>query len=156
VLRSVLQCFAVCSNAVQCVGVCCSVLQCVAVCHNVLQSVAVCCSVLQCETHLDVRISSTMPLMQVHCNKLRHTTTHCSTLQHTVTHCNTLQHTTTYSNAHDAPPAPMNHVNIFKGWSPRNAPLKMVQLWYKLFPSDQRGQVEMTKSTRLSNKTSAA
>jgi len=29
------------------------------------------------------------------------------------------------------PPAPMNHVQIFKGWPPRDAPSKLVQLWYK-------------------------
>ena len=58
------------------------------------------------------------------------------------------------------PPAPMNHVKIFKGWPPRDAPSKLVQLWYKSFPTDfppdQRGQVEMKKPTRLSNKTSTA
>jgi len=53
-------------------------------------------------------------------------------------------------------PAPMNHVKIFKGWPPQDAPSKLVQLWYKLFPSDQRGQVEIKKPTRLSNKTSTA
>ena len=47
------------------------------------------------------------------------------------------------------PPAPMNHVKIFKGWPPRNAPSKLVQLWYKTFPPDQRGQVEMKKPTIL-------
>jgi len=52
------------------------------------------------------------------------------------------------------PPAPMNHVKIFKGWLPRDAPSKLVQLWYKTFPPDQRGQVELKKQTRLSNKTS--
>jgi len=41
------------------------------------------------------------------------------------------------------PPAPINHVKIFKGWSLLDAPSKMVQLWYKTFPSDQRGQLEM-------------
>jgi len=54
------------------------------------------------------------------------------------------------------PPAPMNHVKIFKGWPPRDAPSKLVQLWYKTFPPDQRGQVEMKKPTILSNKTSTA
>ena len=50
----------------------------------------------------------------------------------------------------------MNHVKIFKGWPPRDAPSKLVQLWYKSLPPDQRGQVEMEKTTRLSNKTSTA
>ena len=54
------------------------------------------------------------------------------------------------------PPAPMNHVKIFKGWPPRDAPSKLVQLWYKTIPNDQRGQVEMKKPTILSNKTSTA
>ena len=49
------------------------------------------------------------------------------------------------------PPAPMNHVKIFKGWPPRVAPSKLVQLWYKSFPPDQRGVVEMKNPTRLSN-----
>jgi len=30
-----------------------------------------------------------------------------------------------------SPPAPMNHVKIFKGWPPRDAPSKLVQLGYK-------------------------
>jgi len=54
------------------------------------------------------------------------------------------------------PPAPMNHVKIFKGWPPPDAPSKLVQLWYKTFPPEQRGQVEMKKPTKLSNKTSTA
>ena len=54
------------------------------------------------------------------------------------------------------PPAPMNHVKIFKGWPLRDAPSKLVQLWYKSFPQDQRGLVEMKNPTRLSNKTSNA
>jgi len=54
------------------------------------------------------------------------------------------------------PPAPMNHVKIFKGWPPRDAPSKLVQLWYKTFAPDQRGQAEMKKPTRLSNKASTA
>jgi len=54
------------------------------------------------------------------------------------------------------PPDPINHVKIFKGWPPRDAPSKLVQLWYKTFPPDQRGQAEMKTPTRLSNKTSTA
>jgi len=50
----------------------------------------------------------------------------------------------------------MDHVKIFKVWSPRDAPSNLVQLWYKTFPPDQRGQVEMQKPTGLSNKISTA
>ena len=53
-------------------------------------------------------------------------------------------------------PAPMNHVKIFKGWPPGDAPSKLVQLWYKSCRPDQRGKVEMKKPTILSNKTSTA
>ena len=42
-----------------------------------------------------------------------------------------------------SPPDPMNHVKMFKGCPPRDAPSKLVQLWCKSFPSDQRGLVEM-------------
>jgi len=59
-------------------------------------------------------------------------------------------------NSNFPPTAPINHVKIFKGWPPWDAPSKLVQLWYKSFPSDQRGQVEMKKPHRLSNKTSTA
>jgi len=55
----------------------------------------------------------------------------------------------------------MNHVKIFQGWPPRNAPSVLVQLWYKTFPQlwyktfeDQRGLFEMKTPTGLSNKTS--
>ena len=34
---------------------------------------------------------------------------------------------------HKHPPAPMNHVKIFKGWPLRDAPSKLVRLWYKSF-----------------------
>ena len=54
------------------------------------------------------------------------------------------------------PPAPMNQVKIFKGWPPRDAPSELVQMWYKSFPPDQRGLVEIKNPTRLSNKTSNA
>jgi len=47
----------------------------------------------------------------------------------------------------EAPPAPMNHVKIFKGWPPQDAPSTLAQLWYKSFPTDQRGRVEMKKPT---------
>ena len=63
---------------------------------------------------------------------------------------------TLFTSVLSTPPAPINHVKIFKGWPPRDAPSKLVQLWYKSFPPDQRGQVEMKKPTRLSNKTSTA
>jgi len=54
------------------------------------------------------------------------------------------------------PPASVNHVKIFKGWPPRDAPSKLVQLWYQTFLPDQRGQVAMKTPTRLSNKTGTA
>ena len=51
----------------------------------------------------------------------------------------------------------MNHVKIIKGWPPRDAPSKLVQLWYKIFEGDQRVLVEMKIPHRLSdNKTSLA
>jgi len=54
------------------------------------------------------------------------------------------------------PPDPMNHAKIFKGWSPRDAPSELVPQWYKTFPPDHFGRVEMNKPTRFSNKTSTA
>jgi len=48
----------------------------------------------------------------------------------------------------------MNHVKIFKGWPPRDAPSTLVQRWYKTFSPNQGGQAEMKKPTGLSNKTS--
>ena len=54
------------------------------------------------------------------------------------------------------PPAPMNHVKIFKGCPPRDVHSKLVQLWYKSFEVDQNGLMEMKDPTRLSNKTSNA
>jgi len=54
------------------------------------------------------------------------------------------------------PPDPMNHVKILKGSPHREAPSKLVQLWYKTFPPDQRGQAKIKSPTRLSNKTSTA
>jgi len=33
----------------------------------------------------------------------------------------------------------MNHLKIIKGWPPRDAPSKLVQLWFRSFPYDQRG-----------------
>jgi len=50
----------------------------------------------------------------------------------------------------------MNHVEIFKGWPPRDAPSKLIQLWYKTFPPDHGGQAETKNPTVLSNKTSTA
>jgi len=38
--------------------------------------------------------------------------------------------------ASSSTPAPMNHVKIFKGWPPQDAPSRLVQLWYKSFPPD--------------------
>ena len=43
------------------------------------------------------------------------------------THLRVSLHLSTY------PAAPINHVKIFKGWPPRQAPSKLVQLWYKHF-----------------------
>ena len=54
-------------------------------------------------------------------------------------------HPYTASQKASSPPAPMNHVKIFKGWPPRDAPSKLVQLWYKSFQQDQRGRNEKTK-----------
>jgi len=54
------------------------------------------------------------------------------------------------------PPAPMNHVKRFKGCPPRDVPSELIQLWYKTFPPDHDGQVEMKNPTRLSNKTNTA
>jgi len=34
----------------------------------------------------------------------------------------------------------MNHVNTFKGRPPQDAPWKVVQLWYKTCPPDQRAR----------------
>jgi len=45
---------------------------------------------------------------------------------------------------------------LFKGWPPRDASLKLVQLWYKTLPRDQCGLVEMKDPPRLSNKTNTA
>ena len=64
---------------------------------------------------------------------------------------------TLHDNSKDPPPpAPMNHVNTFKGWPLRDAPSKLVQLWYNKIPLDRDGQVEMQNPTRLSNKTGTA
>jgi len=49
---------------------------------------------------------------------------------------------------------PYESCKIFKGWP--HTSFKLAQLWYKSFPPDQRGQAEMKKPTRLSNKTSTA
>ena len=69
---------------------------------------------------------------------------------------NDLQLRGSYESSPPCPPAPMNHVKIFKGRPPLDAPWKLVQLYYKTFPPDQRGLVEMKNPTRLSNKTSNA
>jgi len=54
------------------------------------------------------------------------------------------------------PPDPMSQVKILKCCPPRDAPSKLVQLWYKSFPQDQRGLVEIKSPTKLSNKSSKA
>jgi len=51
------------------------------------------------------------------------------------------------------PPAPMNHVKIFKGQPRRFALSELVQAWYKKFPSDRFVQVEINDSTIMRNKT---
>jgi len=56
---------------------------------------------------------------------------------------NDLQRKASYGSSPPCPPAPMNHVKIFKDWPPRDAPSKLVQLWYKSFPQDQRGLAEI-------------
>ena len=53
------------------------------------------------------------------------------------------------------PPAPMNHVKYLRA-GPPEMPLRNLYNWYKSFPPDQRGLVEMKNPTRLSNKTSNA
>jgi len=54
------------------------------------------------------------------------------------------------------PPAPMNHVKIFQGQPRRFALSELVQAWYKTFPTDHFGQLEINDSTMLRNKTSTA
>jgi len=55
-----------------------------------------------------------------------------------------------------SPPDPMNHAKRLKGWSPRDAPWELVPRWYKTFPPDHFGRVEIKMQTGLSNKTSTA
>ena len=50
------------------------------------------------------------------------------------------------------PPAPMNHVKIFKIWPLRDSPSELVQLWYKTLSPEHDGRVEMKTQTRLTNK----
>jgi len=50
----------------------------------------------------------------------------------------------------------MNYVKKLKGLPTRDAPLELVQLWYKTFSPDHDGQVEVKNPTRLSNKISTA
>jgi len=52
------------------------------------------------------------------------------------------------------PPAPMNHVKIFKGWPLQDAP--SLQLFYKSFPPGRLCLAEMKKPTMLSNTSSTA
>jgi len=46
------------------------------------------------------------------------------------------------------PPTPMICVKIFQGWPPRDAPAKLVQLWYKTWPADNYGWLEMKMCQR--------
>jgi len=50
----------------------------------------------------------------------------------------------------------MDHVKIFKGQPCRFALSELVQAWYKTFPHDHFGQMEINDSTMLRNKTSTA
>ena len=61
-----------------------------------------------------------------------------------------------YINHRVHPPNPMNHAKICKGWSPRHSPSELVPRWYKTFPPDHVGRVEIKKPTRLGNKRSTA
>ena len=54
------------------------------------------------------------------------------------------------------PPASMNHIKTLKGWPLRDAPSKLVQLWYQTFPPDHIDLAEMKNPTRLRNKNSTA
>ena len=51
---------------------------------------------------------------------------------------------------------PTLHIKVFKGQPRRFALSELVQAWYKTFPPDQNGQVEIDDSTMLRNKTSTA
>ena len=48
----------------------------------------------------------------------------------------------------------MNYVKIFEGWPLPDAPLELVQLWYKNISPDHDAQVEIKNPTWLSNETS--
>jgi len=50
----------------------------------------------------------------------------------------------------------MNHAKKIKVWSPRDAPWELIPQWYKTFPPDHFGGVEMKKPTGLSKKASTA
>jgi len=45
------------------------------------------------------------------------------------------------------PLAPMNYVKIFEGWPLPDAPLELVQLWYKKISPDHDAQVEIKNPT---------
>ena len=40
---------------------------------------------------------------------------------------------------------PYDSVKKINGWPPRDAPSELVQLWYKTFPCDHNGQLEIKK-----------
>ena len=65
--------------------------------------------------------------------------------------CNASSYSCVYT-----PPAPMNHVKIFKGQPRQFALSELVQALYKSFSPDHFGQVEINHSTMLRNKTSTA
>ena len=54
------------------------------------------------------------------------------------------------------PPAPMNHVKLFKDQPRRYALSELVQAWYQTFPPDHFGHLEINNPTMLRYKTSTA
>ena len=115
---------------------------------------SLCCSEVQCECLCNMSRETYVLCVVVSCSALQ-SFEKCYTVLLSVaqstTVCNIPRHflCCTVSNMfHETyPPALTNHVMIFKGWPPRDAPSKLVQVWYKSFPPDQRGQVEMKKPT---------
>jgi len=55
-----------------------------------------------------------------------------------------------------SPPDPMNHVKRLKGQPHQFALWELVSNWYKTYPPDHFGRVEMKQAAGLSNKTSTA
>jgi len=88
-------------------------------------------------TYEDKASYDSTPSCMMHCRQ-SHTYSHAHV--HTLSLARARTHA--YARTHANPPAPMNHVKIFKGWPPRDAPSELVQLWYKIFPPDHIDQVE--------------